>query len=462
MHLKDMAPRRQWTIRIAHCEHRLRGEGAARDAEFVRAFAEREGLPFHHLHVLKTEFASGESVEAELREERYALLRGLARETGAVAIALGHQATDAAETFLMMAMRGSGPHGLGSMKAEARIPAADVHIVRPLLHLTREEVRASLRQRGIAWIEDPTNASDRFRRNRVRSEVIPLLEAMQPGVVRTLARSARLCAEENDLLELEVLCGAPKHSAEGRNPRYVLHDADDFSGDSAFDAVHLRIVIRSHSEWAVDGPAAALSPSYAVLEDLLERLRNRNAEETRFVLGPSTAAFVAGRWLLLHRPGLDPVDLLADAFARAGRCLCRAEQEAATETGVGRSSTLAIAGRGDLVFEPAKPADWLRSPERLKLLAEKKHALLAPVSGTGPILVVREMGADELVVTKAGRRAVRDILQEAGIPACLRPRVLGICDDAQVLWIPGVRRADAGMVDPDSPNAIVARWTPPS
>lgn len=460
LRLKELAPRRRWIVRVAHCEHHLRGEGAARDAEFVRAFAEREDLPFHHLHVLKTDFSDGESVEAALREERYARLRELARETDAAAIAFGHNATDAAETFLMMALRGSGPRGLGSMRDVARIPGMDALIVRPLLDMTREEIRASLRERGIAWIDDPTNESDRHRRNRVRRDVLPVLEAIEPAAVRTIARSARLCAEENSLLEAEVLARSPLRDPVASGDGFVLFDLGTV-GDGALGAVAMRAAIRASAE-SFAGDAMATSPSSAALDDLLERLANRNAEETRLLLGPSAAAFVAGRWLLLHRPDNEPVDLLARGLTLLGTCLCSAGADfKPSEIKPGGSPFRATSTGDALALAWANPADWLGSETGLARLANNREAVLAPVPETGTILLVREAEPEEFVITKAGRRTVRDVLQEAGIPACVRRRVLALCDGRGILWIPGVRRAEAALASPGSPTAILATWTAP-
>ncbi|HZY02832.1 MAG TPA: tRNA lysidine(34) synthetase, partial [Anaeromyxobacteraceae bacterium] len=104
---------------------------------------------------------------------------------GATRIATGHTRTDQAETVLLRLLRGSGARGLSG------IPPRRGTVVRPLVDRSRAEVLAFLRAEGLPWLEDPTNRSPRFLRNRVRSEVMPLLGRLGPGLERALEQRAR-------------------------------------------------------------------------------------------------------------------------------------------------------------------------------------------------------------------------------------------------------------------------------
>ncbi|MCD7099382.1 tRNA lysidine(34) synthetase TilS [Stenotrophomonas sp. MMGLT7] len=116
-------------------------------------------------------------------------------------LALAHHQDDQAETFLLRALRASGPDGLAAMRAQA--PFAAGILWRPLLELPRAALEAYARQHGLHWIEDPSNADDRFDRNYLRHHVLPLLRRRWPQADAALAGSARLCAEAVELLDDE-------------------------------------------------------------------------------------------------------------------------------------------------------------------------------------------------------------------------------------------------------------------
>src|SRR6185503_18901729 len=125
------------------------------------------------------------------RRERYAFLRRVKDATGASAIAVAHTRDDQAETVLLRLLRGAGRTGLAAMRPRS------AGLVRPMLGVSRQQVMAHLRARGLDWREDPTNADTRLLRNRVRHELLPLLEArFNPAARRTLARAATVLAAE--------------------------------------------------------------------------------------------------------------------------------------------------------------------------------------------------------------------------------------------------------------------------
>jgi tRNA(Ile)-lysidine synthase len=138
-------------------------------------------------------------IEDAARRERYAFLRGVKDEVGARFIALGHTRDDQAETFLLRLLRGAGMDGLSSMR-----PVAD-DLLRPMLHVSRADVLDHLRERGLTWREDASNADAALLRNRVRHELLPYLESrFNPALRATLARSAELMADEAQALEADL------------------------------------------------------------------------------------------------------------------------------------------------------------------------------------------------------------------------------------------------------------------
>jgi tRNA(Ile)-lysidine synthase len=164
---------------LAHVHHHVRAD-AGLDADHVRALGAALGLEVHVRDVSPTR-----GDEAELRALRYAALEAVRAEVDAACVLTAHTADDQAETVLLYLVRS------GRLAALAGIRRARGAIVRPWLEIQRAELRVFLARRGAAWREDPTNLEPRHLRNRVRKELLPLLEARyRSGVTRRLARLA--------------------------------------------------------------------------------------------------------------------------------------------------------------------------------------------------------------------------------------------------------------------------------
>ena len=218
-------------IHVAHLDHMLRGRESAEDAEFVRGLADRLGLDctIRAADVRAVAETRGRGIEEVARELRYDFLLAAAREAGCDRIAVGHTMTDQAETFLMRLVRGAGLRGLAAMrpvnaahsfsdlfkeKAEGRRQKADdeslpsafcllpsVSLIRPLLCITRDEVEAYARERGLEFRTDSTNQDVHYTRNRIRNELVPALRAINPRIVESIARAAENIAGDQDVLD---------------------------------------------------------------------------------------------------------------------------------------------------------------------------------------------------------------------------------------------------------------------
>jgi tRNA(Ile)-lysidine synthase len=173
-------------LHLLYVDHGLRPESAA-DGDFVEALAGRLGHPFTRVAVAPT----GRD-EASLRDARYAVFEA---EGGGRAVATGHTASDQAETVLMRLLRGAGTAGLSAI-APRRGP-----YVRPLLKHTRSDVLAFLESEGQGWRHDETNDQADYLRNRVRSELMPLLERLAPGFEGRAARTAEALRVDREALE---------------------------------------------------------------------------------------------------------------------------------------------------------------------------------------------------------------------------------------------------------------------
>ena len=166
-------------VTAGHVDHSVR-PGSDRDAGFVAELAAQLGVS-----CLRAPLEPGPSDEATLRDKRYAALEAQRIEAGASWILTAHHADDQAETVLLGLIRRTTPASL------AGIPARRDHILRPLLEVPRAELVEWAERRGLRWRDDPTNAEPRYLRNRIRRELLPLLEARyRPGLRKRLAKLA--------------------------------------------------------------------------------------------------------------------------------------------------------------------------------------------------------------------------------------------------------------------------------
>ena len=163
-----------------HVDHGLR-DNSHTEATFVRDLAAQLSAHFESRTVAVD---SAANVEAHAREARYAVLPS--------AVLTGHTADDQAETILINLLRGSGTRGLAGMQPTMQ---------RPLLQLRRSETQGLCDELGITYFRDPSNDDDRFQRNRIRHEVLPLLESLSKrDIVPVLNRQADLLRDDDDLL----------------------------------------------------------------------------------------------------------------------------------------------------------------------------------------------------------------------------------------------------------------------
>lgn len=186
---------------LAHLNHALRVE-ADEDESFCRSFSENLSLPFvsDRVDVGALARRSKRSIEDAGRNARYEFLDAQAKRFGAQKIAVGHTLDDQAETFLLRLLRGSGRRGLSGIH-----PVKDSGIIRPLIEVRRREIESYLRERGLPFRCDRSNADPRFTRNRIRHEELPRLSsAYNPRLVEGLARTASLLRDEEEWMEAET------------------------------------------------------------------------------------------------------------------------------------------------------------------------------------------------------------------------------------------------------------------
>lgn len=194
----------QWKLIIGHVNHGLRGRESQADEALVRQTARGLGLPLE-LRRLKWPVRRctppdrhPRISENAARIARLAALEAMARKRRCTVVAMAHHADDQAETVLLRLLRGAGAGGLAGIRTHRRL--GSVQLVRPLLGWPRSALRHWLKSQNHSWREDQSNQNMRFLRNRIRLELLPLLESYQPGIRKVLVNMAARQRSTHDLL----------------------------------------------------------------------------------------------------------------------------------------------------------------------------------------------------------------------------------------------------------------------
>jgi tRNA(Ile)-lysidine synthase len=201
--LHALGPKLGLRLSVAHLDHGVRGASARADAEFVAGLAERLDLPFDLGHWRPPRVGH---FEADARRARYEWLGEVARSRGASAVAVGHTRDDQAETILHRIVRGTGLRGLAGMPSRRPLDATgSFQLVRPLLNVTRQEIRDHLAAIGQPYRDDASNADPAQTRARIRHDLLPRLAAdYNPAVAEALVRLGTLAATSSRGLQRRV------------------------------------------------------------------------------------------------------------------------------------------------------------------------------------------------------------------------------------------------------------------
>ncbi|MBI3536830.1 MAG: tRNA lysidine(34) synthetase TilS [Chloroflexi bacterium] len=218
--LRDLCGEFGFSLHVAHLNHQLRGAESNADAAFVAQIAREWNLPatIESRDVGAYARAHKLSVEEAAREMRYAFLAEVAQKIGARVIAVAHHADDQVETILMHLLRGTGMAGLRGMEyksqvssgksqattADLRLETWDLALARPLLDVTRAEIETYCQENSLTPRVDSSNLDPTFFRNRVRHEILPYLEKINPQIRDVLRRTARAVADDYAYLQSQV------------------------------------------------------------------------------------------------------------------------------------------------------------------------------------------------------------------------------------------------------------------
>jgi len=427
-------------IRAAHVDHGLRGAESEADARFAAELCRALGVPFV---CLRAELEPGPNLEARARAERYRLLVSEAQASAHTTILTGHHSDDALETVLMRWVRGTDLAGLRGPRDELvwrTAPGAPaVRVVRPLLTLRREEVRALLSARGLAWREDSSNADPRFTRNRTRARFLPLLEELGgPELIDEL----RAFSHAVESLESEF-ARATAHLAWRPAPyAAAARGAEERALGGVLPRAELAPLARPLARrvlWRLLTDGVGVAPSATVLERvLLDLFAARNA---RVSLARGWTLLLRPRELVLvpprHAPGApgNVAQQLLLPFPSGGpvRLPARGPELALPVPGIvtlddGRRLSAELCAP-----PPSTP------PRRAELEVELDAAAL-----DGPLTVRFPQPGDRFRALGApGSKPLVRFLADRGVPREERVHVPLVTAGTEILWVAGFAPAEA-------------------
>jgi tRNA(Ile)-lysidine synthase len=411
-----------WQLRlhVAHLNHALRGADSQADAAFVQATADQLALPCtierREIAALTKDHDGG--VEETARRERYAFYERVCLQTGCRVVALAHHADDNAETILHRILRGTGMRGLVGIPRTRMLSAhSDIRLLRPLLHLTRQELRTYLLDAGIAFREDQSNAANEAMRNRIRNIILPQIET----VVNPQVREA--------LLRLGAQAGW----------------LEDFLQDTVERSFDTLIVSRTDQELVLN--AQALSRKSRIIQTELIR-----RAYVSFGLGEQELGFshLAAALELVADPTSGKQALLPGGMIvekRYGQlifCLPSEQprEEIAEEVAVHLPGRTVLSLRRleiDCEEIEATPADI----PRLRRAATRMEEFLDRQAVHSPLVVRPRRPGDRFCPLGApGSKKLGDFLADVKVEPKERQRVALLCDQLGPIWVIGYRIDD--------------------
>ena len=388
----------EWNITAVHIHHGLRGEDADRDALFAEMFCRKLGVPF----VLKKVDVKAESRLRRMGEEetgralRYEIFRELAGEEGYIAVA--HHRKDQAETILMRLCRGTGLTGLTGMA-----PVRE-NICRPLLFCSREEVEHYCLENGLEWREDASNQEDKYTRNKLRLQVLPVLEEINPKAVEHIAETAELLALEEDFLEQQTAACYETVKRKGGEEEVCL---DRKLLLELHPAMKKRVLRKAMTEFL----SADLSQvQIEALEDLLQKETGKKRDFPEGISAENRYDV-----LVLSKKGEK-----ADGYCYP---LPLGERTAIPEAGI---------------FITVWLSERQENGENMECFDHDK------VKGE---LFCRTRKTGDLIRLQKGRKKIKELYIDEKVPRGERERLPLIAAGDEILWAVGLRTAQAGRPD---------------
>lgn len=424
--LHDIAEQEGLSVGCCLVQHHLREE-AEEEARYVERICERLGIPFFRrdVYVEEKRRLGGGSVETVARTLRYEALREVQREAGYTVIALAHHADDQAETILFHLLRGSGVRGLSGM-----VPKHE-ELIRPFLTVTKKEIEDFLTAFPYAPCHDATNDELDATRNRIRHQLLPEMLSYNPNLVETLLHTADILRCEDAWMEEAAEAWLTSHGKEGSLEK------------DAFRALPLAMRRRVLRRMLVHmGEGSSDFESLSRLALLAENGETGKLTSTAHVvmeIGQRDLYFYRGNTKKQEESGLF---LLAKHFF-----------EKFMQKDVDKPEEMAIISGKD-------SADTLWHMETVRLrtrpahLARNQYLLDAEKVGDVRLRMPRP-GERMAAQGMEGTKSIKRILQDAGIPAALRPHWPIAADDKEIYWTCLLRGSRYGRVTKETKEYLL-------
>ena len=449
--LNSLAAKNHWEIYVAHFNHRLRGRASGADEMLVRQTAKKLRLKFFGSGAEVKAFAASAKISVEMaaRKLRHEFLARTAREQKVSVVALAHHADDQVELFFLRLLRGAGGEGLAGMKWRSPSPADKmISLARPLLAFSKAEILAFARQNKICFRDDATNFSNDFLRNRIRNELLPLLQKnYQPGLMKTVLRVMEIIGAEagfvGDVAQAWLARGGAR--ATGAVKSCVPSGTFEriFPGRGACPAK----------------PAAGVLPGFENLPAAFQR---------KILQLQLTEAGVASDFELIEQLRVSANRFVSVntmvSFARdaAGRLRCN---DNSARGASGAELKFKLSGRAGRVGFGGGEFGWRSLPQKKFQLPPKRLAGETPTAREffdadkigGEIILRHWRPGDRFqpIGLKSAAK-LQDLFVNAKIPSPRRRElVLAATADAEIFWVGGLRIGEKFKLTPETKRILV-------
>jgi tRNA(Ile)-lysidine synthase len=443
--LHKLSSRHRWRLTVAHFNHQLRGRSSNADEELVRQTAAAMKLPFvvGRANVGKFAQKSGLSIEMAARKLRHEFFVCAAKGRGIRVVALAHHADDQVELFFLRVLRGAGGEGLAGMKWRSPSPVdSKIMLVRPLLDATKAELRGFARENKIPFREDATNARLEMPRNRVRNELLPLLQRRyQPALTKTVLRLMEIVGAESDLAgEAARQWLVSKRKIE-RAPRPVPLPAGRGEG----------------------GPRKAGPGEGTVFKDLPVAIQRRVLQLQLSEVGvPVDFELIESLRQSTDVPvNLGPqLSVLRDATGAVSLRLARTSVFNANET------VVKLAGRaGEVTFDGVRVRWRFNAVEKFKRPAARPACESFDADKVGGRITLRHWRAGDRFQPMGLRSSVKlqDLFTNWKIPRARRRELMvAAAENGEIFWVEGLRISENFNLTPQTKRRLTWRWQRPA
>jgi tRNA(Ile)-lysidine synthase len=422
--LEKLATENRWRIVVAHFNHQLRGRSSDADEKLVRKTAAALKLPVIVGRSDVKSFAkkSRLSIEMAARKLRHEFLARTAREQKITAVALAHHADDQVEQFFLRLLRGAGGAGMAGMKGRSPSPVdSKISLIRPLLNLSKGELREFARQNKIIFREDATNVTNDALRNRIRNELLPLLrKKYQPGLNKTVLRLMEITGAESDFVG-----EAAQNVMSNLRPDPVRRQAERCNFGGLSIAVQRRVL-----------QAQLISLGLAADFELIESLR----QSTDILIS-------AGPKFFVMRDATGKVNLQTQPFVRKFNP---------------NELVVNVAGEAGEVIFNATRVNWkIDASKRFRRSRGETGREFFDAHKIGNQITLRHWRPGDCFQPIGLKSAAKlqDLFTNAKIPRDRRRGlIVGTVNGGEIFWVEGLRISENFKLTPETKRRLVWRW----